>query len=1718
MAKVLIPSYTFVPATNTVTVDGIYRLERFLLITNVDANEIIFSFADSTKGLSANGYSFDTSAETTTLILTHDCSAMDSTDKLQIFVEKDNQSFEPSETFVDPVSKIRISQPENLIDTDFEYGLQPTKWETLELVKNIPTFFSRNGDTSFNVNSMTTVNGSDVVTVILNEAHGFISGSPVIVSGSKNITCDGGFVVTNVANTSSFQYKSKAVQNFSGSILDTFTQVFAGSLYQGTEFDISGINAITTSGSGNTVLTVSTAYPTNFTPGTSFFLTNSKGVIDLDVNASLVEANNFVTSTVTSTNNTATGETESFAIGAVQPYNFTGNPQKGSPVIYFRNNSLTINAGTGIETITFPSAHNMTDDYPYVYIAGEGNTVIGGLTDNNWYYVRVVNPTTIYLTTTKGSTTRVNLTGAGTDGGVIRSAFIRGSRVTSVNTGSEVISLAEPHDLTASDNNVPLFFFGPGSAAAQSLTSNLVSGYVPYYIFATAGANGLTIRGTPTGGQINLTSASTGAVMIRGTLLPDYDSVWFANHGFETGDVATYTVVSGTAIGGISSGTNYRIEKVNNNRVRFTNDSGTQINLTSFGSTTGQYRISGNYPVLTNDSIFAADNTLVDGSQVSYLNNGNANIGGLSGGSSYFIFQKSQNNFKLATTADGWKTPERSFTQSSAVNTSTNVITTGTHGFTSGDAVQYLSSTPLSGLRNGAWYWVRAVTSTTVTLHWTKSGATGNTNQVDIAGPLSGTGSLRAAELVDITSNGSGTHTFSVATPGAADGVYTLTENITSNTFSIAATNVSVPTRTISIDPNLFLDLTESAFYSLTHGLRTGTAVDYTTTGTAMGGLTNSTTYYIIRVSKNWFKLASSQQNALDGIPITITSKGTGTNHTIETSTVSGEVIGPGTVTVIAGEDIVTGTGTNFSSLFTRGNKLYIYESQNIGANVAVSSINTTTDVLTTSTTHGYTTEDPVFISSVSTPDGITEDGIYYVNVLSTTTLQLHPTPTDASANTNRVDITTAGTTVVLNKIIGIGATYESVIENINSANEIITREEAANVNLTDSEYAVGTSLLLRADGFALHRPYDGGVELIPSSNPDSSMIRQTRKYFRYQSGKGIQVSFAVNFSPTTTIDTMSYDSGNTAIVTTRSPHRLTEGLPVVISGATITSGENYWNGTFDISEVIDSYSFRVNLAGQPADAVAQGLVEYYVDSWSNSLLKCGLFDDQNGLYFEYNGSELFCCRRSSTLQISGTASVQFKNGAVIGTNTKFASQLSVGDRIVIKGQTYVISEIASNTLLYILPSYRGSDATNVIITKTVDTKVPQSQWNIDVCDGSGPTGFYLDIHKIQMAYMDYSWYGAGKVRFGFKDQKGKVIYTHEFIHNNKQTEAYMRSGNIPARYEIENIGTPTYVPALAHWGTSVIMDGRFDDDRAYVFTASSNSLSITGTANVTVSGAIANTSLYYVLSRGQYREASWAVEVATANSVFNTISAGRTITGNGITGRFTANPRDSRVTPFQPYLPSVNSRIAFSNNTASQATRNLLLLNGPPTTTATTNNYTVTLASAATSVVYEQPLISIRLAPSVDNGTPGNLGEREIINRMQLILDSVGILTTHSCEVSLKLNGQLNNYDWQRVSNPSLSQLIYHDSTDRITGGTVVYTFRAQGTTGTTGRAQNNTIVSLDEIATLGNSILGGDGTFPDGPDTLTLVVKLIEDPSTVSATNPFNIAGRIGWSESQA
>ena len=2034
MSKKLIHKYTFDASAQTVTLDGIYGQDRLLMITNLTDNIIIYLFNSPEFGLT--NYAIDTVAETTTLSLSYNTGAMSDTDSLQIFIEADSQTFSPSETFTDPVSKFRISQPENLIDTDFEYGLQSTKWETLELVKNIPTFYSRNGDQSLDIISINRTVNSSIISIGTGAEHGLSIGNPIIVQGTDSPSANGAFIVTSIPSTTTFQYKAKTNQTATGSILDTYTQVFIGSVYQGTEFQLSALNSVITDAANPSTLTVSTESPTNFSVGTSFFLSNSLGSKNISFDSTAVQPLNTRLKQETVTNTTATDidDTSSWAIGNAQPFNWTplrgmfmitggnadatvnvntgtneleftsdhpftdgesvmwllglGNTNIGgisernywvrvvdtstiyltlggptsttrvnltnqgvnagmmrsclayamkatsvntstetftfdqdytvypadtpympmyttlggfnvlgtsgtlvnyfegdaTPRVYYLNDvtsntatfstaqggaltnatSTTVNGvfvpmmpqsdsdrnsfylrrsgwvagdrvfidstsipggitnnglyelvaagssfpnrfrlagigrnpgntneanmtnygGTGTtihsffkitdvtnndftgetdgwalggvqpnnwlpedafffvqgsnaganitvnasnETITFSEEHGLVDNKPYVYFTGYGNGTIGGLTDCRWYYVRVVDANTIYLTLTEGSTSKVNLSSNGSCANIIRSAFVKGYRVSTRDANAETYTFLDNPNTFGGEDQLFMACYTTMANMTVFTSSGMLMSYEvgggQLFYPKTVSQDGLTVSWSQQlgGSTFNLnTGAVTNGIMIKVNRDPTANSLWYPNHGLQTNDVIQH-YNSSTNISGMGNTEYYKVIKVSDNRIGFQfRVSTTPVNFGNYGNNVGYTYFLDKTVVSDGDYIIATNHGLNNKDSVFYDTNGGASINPLVDGTTYYVTNASTDKFQLTSTFDGEIGDTIVVPQTIAAWSSSFNISYTAHGLVTGDRVQYISSNPVAPMQSGAYYYVWRGNNNYFSLHLNYEGCVLNNvrTRIHFAYPYVGTGSFVKTTAVDITNPGTGTQIFNATAVGSSDGVYSIDTVVDDTTFTLATGN-EFPDRVVSFNPSLSVWQEQDAIRITDHYFVSGQAVAYATSGTAITGLTSGTTYYVIRISRDWIRLAASYDDAvINNTYIALTSRGVGT-QTLTTDSITGEVIGGGTISIDSGSIYASGENTNFTSFYNTGDTISFYATP-ATTTVTVTTIDTNTSIITTSPAHGLTTEDMIVMAAATVPAGTVEGQFYYIRNLTATTFALYNTSADALADTNRVSITDAGDTVRPFTYNDLGATYPNTIKAVTGTGSL-ELNEASTATLQNANFTIGTSLLMRADGFAIHRPYDGGVELIPSKNPDSRMIRQTRRYFRYQSGKGIQVSFAVNFSPSIQIDNY-VATGTTATITTRYTNRLAVGLQIVVSGATTADATNYWNGTFTVASIIDEYTFTITLAGIPSIGAVgpAGIPEFYVNGWANSSLRCGLFDDQNGLYFEYDGQYVNVCRRNSTTQISGEATVTFRSGTVSGVNTKFAKQLSLNDYIVIKGQTYLITNISSDNQLSILPTYRGVSNTGVIITKVLDTKVSQPNWNLDPCDGTGPSGYVLRANKIQMAYMDYSWYGAGKVRFGFKDQRGKVIYVHEFVHNNHFNEAYMRSGNIPARYEIENIGTPTYVPALAHWGTSVIMDGGFDNDAAYQFTASSQDVQITGNATVTVSANAETTGDYYYQYNNRWYSFGKALQVKAPSFLYNSVPQNVSITGTSVDGfTLTRNPYTFFGLPQQPYQVSLRTRLNNPNDSSSEEIRNLMLINRTPTgSTETSSNYTVTVATTGVPVVYDIPLISIRLAPSVDTNTPGFLGEREIINRMQLILKSVGILSTHNCIITLRLNGLITNTNWARVENPSLSQLIYHTNQDEISGGIDIFNFRAQGGTGTTNRSAIVTTQELGEITTLGNAILGGNNVYPDGPDVLTVVAKLSEDPSTVSTGNPFNVTGRISWTESQA
>jgi hypothetical protein len=147
-------------------------------------------------------------------------------------------------------------------------------------------------------------------------------------------------------------------------------------------------------------------------------------------------------------------------------------------------------------------------------------------------------------------------------------------------------------------------------------------------------------------------------------------------------------------------------------------------------------------------------------------------------------------------------------------------------------------------------------------------------------------------------------------------------------------------------------------------------------------------------------------------------------------------------------------------------------------------------------------------------------------------------------------------------------------------------------------------------------------------------------------------------------------------------------------------------------------------------------------------------------------------------------------------------------------------------------------------------------------------------------------------------------------------------------------------------------------------------------------------------------------------------------------------------------------------------------------------------------------------LSPSVSEGLTGKLGDRDIINRMQLRLQEIGVSTDQLVDVKILLNPRLNNLNFVGVDSPSLTQVVSHTAQDTVSGGVQIYNFRASGAVG---GAESTTTVDISTLFELSNSILGGDSIFPDGPDILTIAVSRLTGSSTLTAA-------KISWAEAQA
>lgn len=65
---------------------------------------------------------------------------------------------------------------------------------------------------------------------------------------------------------------------------------------------------------------------------------------------------------------------------------------------------------------------------------------------------------------------------------------------------------------------------------------------------------------------------------------------------------------------------------------------------------------------------------------------------------------------------------------------------------------------------------------------------------------------------------------------------------------------------------------------------------------------------------------------------------------------------------------------------------------------------------------------------------------------------------------------------------------------------------------------------------------------------------------------------------------------------------------------------------------------------------------------------------------------------------------------------------------------------------------YFGRDSTGIYVARLnggVETRVYQANWNVDTLDGTGKSGFDLDLTIGQIYQVEFAWYGYGQIMFG---------------------------------------------------------------------------------------------------------------------------------------------------------------------------------------------------------------------------------------------------------------------------------------------------------------------------------------------------------------------------------
>ena len=164
-----------------------------------------------------------------------------------------------------------------------------------------------------------------------------------------------------------------------------------------------------------------------------------------------------------------------------------------------------------------------------------------------------------------------------------------------------------------------------------------------------------------------------------------------------------------------------------------------------------------------------------------------------------------------------------------------------------------------------------------------------------------------------------------------------------------------------------------------------------------------------------------------------------------------------------------------------------------------------------------------------------------------------------------------------------------------------------------------------------------------------------------------------------------------------------------------------------------------------------------------------------------------------------------------------------------------------------------------------IDTVVNQADWNGDKLDGTGDSGFTVDVTKTQIFWQDFEWLGVGSVRCGFVIN-GQVIICHTFQNANNLTSVYMTTAILPIRYEIENLGAIASAAKLKRICSTVASEGGYE-----------RKVALNTSARMTAQNASISTSFVPLVS----------IRLASGRTGAVVLPDGYSVLGSGTNGQF---------------------------------------------------------------------------------------------------------------------------------------------------------------------------------------------------------------------------------------